>query len=106
MGPQNVRKSRAMFTKKIIALEQNEISSPNLIHMLMTKIFGQKKINAQICQLVALKTQKNCSRVTGGPIDLKFGIRYLCSKGNKRLYGHLHISKNMAAIGQTNSNTY
>ncbi len=33
MGPQNVRKSRAMFTKKIIALEQNEISSPNLIHM-------------------------------------------------------------------------
>ncbi len=33
MGPQNVRKSRAMFTEKIIALEQNEISSPNLIHM-------------------------------------------------------------------------
>ncbi len=43
MGPQNVRKSRAMFTKKNIALEQNEISSPNLIHMSMTKIFGKKK---------------------------------------------------------------
>ncbi len=33
MGPLNVRKVEGMFTKKIIALEQNEISSPNLIHM-------------------------------------------------------------------------
>ncbi len=43
MGPQNVRKSRAIFTKKIITREQNEIYSPNLIHMWMTKIFGPKK---------------------------------------------------------------
>ncbi len=52
------------------------------------------------------KYKKNCSWVTVGPIDLKFGIQYLCPKGNKRLWGHLRISKNMAAIGQTNLNTY
>ncbi len=58
MGPQNVGKSRAMFMKKIITREQNEISSPNLIHMWMIKIFGQKKMKFADLPLGGAKNTK------------------------------------------------
>ncbi len=51
----------------------------------MTKIFGPKKIECADLPLGGAINTKNCSWVTGGPIDLKFGIQYLCPEGNKIL---------------------
>ncbi len=47
------------------------------------KFFGQKKIIRRFATWWRKKTQKNCSWVTVSPIDLKFGIQYLCPKGTK-----------------------
>ncbi len=58
MGPQNVRKSRANFTKKAITRERNEISSPNSRHIFVSTIFGQIKRNCAALPLGGAVTKK------------------------------------------------